>query len=164
MKQPESDATTVNPEFMRAAIKTAKVGVNEGNGGPFGACIVKGNNIVAVAHNTVFQADATCHAEINAIRFASKVLDSHDLRDCVIYSTTEPCPMCFAAIHWANIDRIVYGTNIDDVKRLGFRELSISNYDMRRLGGAQLDIVADFLRQECADLLDFWQAQGRPVY
>ena len=164
MKPQPSDAALFNPTFMRAAIETARIGVNEGDGGPFGACIVKGDNIVAVAHNTVFQEDATCHAEINAIRFASKVLDTHDLSGCVIYSTTEPCPMCFAAIHWANIERIVYGTNIDDVRRLGFRELSISNHDMRRLGGAHIDIAADFLRQECSDLLAFWQACKRPVY
>ncbi len=159
MKQSPLDAT-----FMRAAIDNAKTGVDADDGGPFGACIVKDDNIIAIAHNTVLSEDATCHAEVNAIRFASKVLGTYDLQSCVIYSTTEPCPMCFSAIHWANIDRIIYGTNISDVSRLGFRELSISNQDMCRLGKAQLDIVPDFLREECEELLTLWQASKRSTY
>lgn len=153
-----------NHQFMQAAIDDAKNGVKAGEGGPFGACIVKNDDIIAVAHNTVLLEDATCHAEINAIRIASKKLAMHDLCGCTIYSTTEPCPMCFSAIHWANIDKIIYGTNISDVSCLGFRELTISNQDMHRLGSAQLDIVADFMTEECKDLLTFWQTHNLPIY
>lgn len=155
--QPQAD-------FMRAAIRAAETGIKAGEGGPFGACVVKDGEIVATGHNTVLHEDATCHAEINAIRAASRRLGTHDLSGCVIYSTTEPCPMCFSAIHWANIDEIVYGTRIRDVRRLGFRELTISNAQMRRLGGAQLGLTAGFLRRECRALLERWKAAGQAIY
>ena len=117
---------------MKAAIQAAEKGMRKGEGGPFGACIVKGNKILAAAHNEVLKKDATCHAEINAIRAASRKIKNFDLSGCEIYTTTEPCPMCFAAIHWARIKRVVYGTRIGDVAKRGFNELSISSGAMKK--------------------------------
>lgn len=120
--------------YMELAIGFAERGIRRGNS-PFGSCIVKGDRAVAAAHNAVLtKKDATDHAEMNAIRLACRRLRSHELDGCVIYSTTEPCPMCFSAIHWAKIGAIVYGTRIADVKKLGFSELTVSDRHMKREG------------------------------
>lgn len=151
----------LEPAPMRRAIEEARLNLERNEGGPFGACIVRDGSIVAVAHNTVLaRRDATCHAEINAIRAASAALGSHDLSGCVIYSTTEPCPMCFSAIHWARISHVVYGTRIGDVAALGFNELSIPNEVMKREGGSPVGLHGDFMREECLDLLADWRKRS----
>jgi tRNA(Arg) A34 adenosine deaminase TadA len=152
--------------FMLDAIADAEQALPRLEGGPFGACIVRGNVVLACAHNTVLRDnDATCHAEVNAIRIASRTLGTYDLSGCTIYSTTEPCPMCFAAIHWARIDRLVYGTNIADVRQLGFNELSLSNEQMCALGNSHVAIIKDFMRPDCEALLRKWRAlEGGRVY
>jgi len=93
-------------EYMLLAIAKARKNFKSLAGGPFGACIVRHGKLLSVARNTVLKEDATCHAEINAIRQASKKLKSFDLSGCVVYSTTEPCPMCFSAIHWARMTQL----------------------------------------------------------
>lgn len=152
-------------KFMRLAIKEARKNLVSMHGGPFGACIVRGKKVLAVARNTVLKNDATHHAEINAIRAASKKLKTHKLSGCVIYSTTEPCPMCFSAIHWAKIERIFYGTRIKDVKKLGFNEMIISNAMMKKIGKSKVEIVPGFLKKECMGLLKNWQRlENKRVY
>ena len=100
--------------FMELAIEEAYVGVKAGQGGPFGAAVVKGEMVLAAAHNSVISDnDPTRHAEIKAISLAARKLGTYDLTGCEIYTTTEPCPMCFSAIHWARITRLVYGTRIE---------------------------------------------------
>lgn len=151
--------------FMTQAIADATAAVPRGEGGPFGACIAHNDRVIVCAHNTVLRDhDATCHAEINAIRAASKALSKFDLSECVIYSTTEPCPMCFAAIHWARIPRLVFGTRIADVRALGFNELALSNAQMRELGGSPVSVTGDFMRDDCVELLRRWQALSGQVY
>ena len=152
--------TALDRAGMLAAIAAARRNVRRPDGGPFGACIVRDGRVIAVARNTVLaRRDPTCHAEVNAIRLAARRLGTHELRGCRIYSTTEPCPMCFAAIHWAGIDTVVYGTRIADVARLGFRELTISNLTMRRLGGSAVRIVPGVLKKECLELLRDWESR-----
>jgi len=141
---------------MHMALREASRGMKGGQGGPFGACVVKDGKIVAVAHNRVLASgNPTQHAEVVAIGRAAKNLGSHILEGCTIYSTTEPCPMCFSAIHWAQIDRIVFGTAIADVKRLGFNELSISNATLKRLGRSRV-VLDRASREECNGLLRDW--------
>ena len=143
---------------MHLALREASRGMRTGQGGPFGACIVKDGVIVTVAHNRVLvSGNPTQHAEVVAIGRAARELGTHILKGCTIYSTTEPCPMCFSAIHWAQIDRIVFGTGIADVKRLGFNELSISNRTLKRLGRSRVTLDQAFKR-ECTDLLKAWAA------
>jgi tRNA(Arg) A34 adenosine deaminase TadA len=150
---------------MRRALAEARGNLARPDGGPFGACVVSGGRVIAVARNTVLaRRDPTCHAEVNAIRLVARKLGTHDLSGCRIFSTTEPCPMCFAAIHWAGIDEVVFGTRIADVARLGFRELTISNRTMRRLGDSEVRIVAGVLRKECLELLREWEGLRLPVY
>jgi tRNA(Arg) A34 adenosine deaminase TadA len=154
-----------DPRFMAAAIANATDAIPRGEGGPFGACIVRDGQVVACEHNTVLRdRDATCHAEVNAIRAASEALGRFDLSDCVIYSTTEPCPMCFSAIHWARIPLIVFGTRIADVRAVGFNELALSNAQMSELGHSPVKLYGDFMRMECLELLQRWQALPGQVY
>lgn len=148
----------LNSKYMRLAIKEAEKSLKSLYGAPFGSCIVKSGKVVAVAGNTVFKKDATCHAEINAIRIASKKLGTYDLSGCVMYATTEPCPMCFSAIHWSGISVIVFGTRIKDAMKAGFNELPISVERMKKQGKSRVKICAGFLTKECRKLLMDWKA------
>ena len=152
--------------WMKLAIRSAREGIKRSEGGPFGAVIVRGNQRIAVAHNTVLKDhDATCHAEVNVIRLASRKLKRFDLSDCVIYSTNEPCPMCFSAIHWARIARVIFGTSIADVQKRGFHELSIPSRKMKREGKSRVSLKAGFMKKECLALLAEWdQKENKKVY
>lgn len=152
--------TNLDKKFMRRAIKEARKNLSHALGGPFGACVVKGSKVISSSRNMVLKSDATSHAEINAIRKASSKLRTFDLSGCVIYSTTEPCPMCFSAIHWAKISALIYGTTIFDSKRRGFNELSISSSQMRKSGKARFKIIRGFMRKECIKLLEDWDRLG----
>ncbi len=149
--------TVTHDDYMRRAIAQARRNVRKPEGGPFGACIVKNGSILALARNTVLTGDATCHAEINAIRRASVRIGSYDLTGCVIFSTTEPCPMCFSAIHWARIGHIVYGTRMQDAARAGFNELNISDRRLATLGGVSVTLTPGVMRDECQRLFDEWR-------
>lgn len=144
--------------FMLRAVREARRNLVRPDGGPFGACVVKDGRVVAAARNTVLKNDATCHAEVNAIRLASKKLGTFDLSGCAIYSTTEPCPMCFGAIHWAGIGTVYYGTGIRDAARAGFRELRVSNARLKALGRSRIVLVPGVLRDECLVLFEAWAA------
>lgn len=146
----------IDETFMRLAIEKAKEGMKKGQT-PFGACIVKDDEVITCVHNVVWETtDITAHAEVNAIRGACKKLNTVDLSGTTIYTTCEPCPMCFSACHWANISRIVFGARIEDAHGGGFNELSISNKTMKELGGSGIEIVADFLREENRALFKEW--------
>lgn len=107
-------------EFMDEAVRLSIENVKNG-GGPFGAVIVRNGKIIARGTNMVTtKNDPTCHAEVNAIRQASKELDNFDLSDCEIYSSCEPCPMCLGAIYWARINEIYFANNKTDAKNIGF--------------------------------------------
>lgn len=143
---------------MRLAINEARKNIKSMAGGPFGACIVKKGRVLSVARNRVLKSDASSHAEINAIRLASRKLKTFDLSGCVIYSTTEPCPMCFSAIHWARISKVIYSTKIADARRIGFNELSISVERMKKEGRSKVKLSAGRLRKECVKLLKDWDS------
>lgn len=147
---------TMDKKFMRLALKEARKNLKSLDGGPFGACIVKNGVLLGLARNTVLKNDATCHAEMNAIRLASRKLGTFDLKGAVIYSTTEPCPMCFAAIHWSRIDKIIYGTGIRDAAEIGFNEIRISNKVLKKLSKVPLRFFSGFLYEECRKLLKDW--------
>jgi tRNA(Arg) A34 adenosine deaminase TadA len=136
---------------MRLAIAKAHEGIEQGQT-PFGACIARAGEVVSCTHNVVWQTtDITAHAEIHAIREACRKLQTIDLSGCLIFSTCEPCPMCFAACHWARISKIVYGANI--------HELTIPARQMKELGGSPVEIAGDFLRDEAVALFHFFDNQ-----
>ncbi len=115
--------------FVSEARKEAIKGVKKGQGGPFGAIIVKNDKIIARAHNTVVSGtDPTAHAEINVIRKASKKLKTFNLSDCELYSSCEPCPMCFSAIYWARIKKVYYVATRNDAAKAGFDDANF--YEM----------------------------------
>jgi guanine deaminase len=152
-------------EFLAIALEEARRGIENDDGGPFGAVIVRNGEVVSKAHNEVLKRnDPTAHAEILAIREASSILGRYDLSTCEIYSTSEPCPMCFSAIFWARIKRLVFGTTRDDVAEIGFDDSLI--YDVIR-GEAEADQMelVNLDRGGCREVLEEWQAKpGRRVY
>ena len=108
-------------------MEEARKGVEAGHGGPFGAVIVYQGEIIASAHNEVLSTyDPTAHAEIRAIRIASEKLKRFHLDGCTLYCTGEPCPMCFSAIHWAHLDRVVYCNTKADAAAIGFDDAFIT--------------------------------------
>jgi tRNA(Arg) A34 adenosine deaminase TadA len=108
-------------EFMRRAILVARKGMKAGEGGPFGAVVVRGGQIIGEGWNQVLATnDPTAHGEIVAIRDACSKTGSHSLEGSTIYTTGQPCPMCLGAIHWARVSAIRYGFDINDAARLGF--------------------------------------------
>lgn len=110
-----------NVRFMDEAIKEAEIGIKKDEGGPFGAIIVKNEKIISKGHNMVLLTnDPTAHAEIVAIRRASKRLQNFDLSGCQLYTTCEPCPMCLSAIFWSRIDTIFFGCSKEDAAEIGF--------------------------------------------
>ena len=112
-----------NQEFMKLAVEEARAGINSNHGGPFGAVVVKDGHIIASGHNCVLKNnDSTCHGEIAAIREAEQKLETFDLSGCELYTTAEPCPMCLAAILWANISKVYYGCSVEDTAKIGFRD------------------------------------------
>lgn len=157
--------TNIDEKFMRLAISKARQGIEKGQT-PFGVCITKEGEVVSCVHNIVWEStDITAHAEIHAIREACKKLNTIDLSDCVIYSTCEPCPMCFSACHWAKISKIIYGVRIEDAKKLGFSELTISNREMKQFGNSPIELVGDLLREENLELFEFWsKREDKRVY
>lgn len=111
---------------MRRAISLARKSMNEGQGGPFGAVIVRQGEIIGEGWNQVVASnDPTAHGEISAIRDACARRNSFSLHGCEIYTTGQPCPMCLGAIHWARIDRIYYGFRISDATAIGFDDTFI---------------------------------------
>jgi guanine deaminase len=143
--------------FMELALEEAYRGLARNDGGPFGAVIVHAGEVVARGHNEVLKtSDPSRHAEMCAISRATRRLRSHHLPQAEIYSTTEPCVMCFAAIHWSRIRRIHFGTSVRDVRALGFNELAITNRRLRSLGESRVRIVPGVLRGECRELLEYW--------
>ncbi len=112
---------------MRLACEEAKQGIEAGHGGPFGCVIVRDGEVIARGHNEVVRTnDPTAHAEMVAIRRASKRLKSFSLEGCTLYVTGEPCPMCFSAIHWAHIDKVVYCNTKADAAAIGFDDAFIT--------------------------------------
>ena len=115
----------MNNKFMKRAIELSIKSVNSGTG-PFGAVIVKDNQIISEGFNTVtVNNDPTSHAEIAAIRIACKELSNFSLEDCDLYTTCEPCPMCLSAIYWARISKIYYANTRSDAQKIDFSDAMI---------------------------------------
>jgi len=141
------------------AVEEAFSGIRKNEGGPFGAVILKNGRVVSKAHNRVLKTcDPTAHAEILAIRKASKRLGRFDLSECEIYSTCEPCPMCMAAILWSRIKKLYYGCTKEDAERIGFDDsrfysvIDIKN-DKKLLMKKQID------RKSCIAPFMEWDAK-----
>ena len=138
-------------EFMKIAIEEAKTSLKEGNKG-FGAVVAKDGRVIASAHDTeVTDQDSIAHAEINAIRKASKIYRK-DLTGCLIISTHEPCPMCTGAIIWSNISKVVYGVSIRDSIKAGRDMINLSCKEIIKKSNAEVNIQNGILKKECLKL------------
>ena len=142
--------------LMRRAIALSEVSVKNG-GGPFGAVIARNGEIIAEASNKVtIDCDPTAHAEVSAIRLASKRLDTFDLSGCEIYTSCEPCPMCLGAIYWAHLDRIYYANNRSDAAAIGFDDDFIYKELELKLEDRSTPII-NMMREEAMRAFSMWQ-------
>jgi guanine deaminase len=149
----------INTNFMRLAVCEAWKGMNGNEGGPFGAAVVLKGRVISRAHNEVLKSkDPTAHAEILAIRRASKKLGRFELSDCIIYTTCEPCPMCLAAIHWAHIKTFYFGCTKEDAARIRFDDSAIYRAIKGDAEAPQI-IGIPMQREECLELFEAWEAK-----
>ncbi len=117
----EQEENMNHQDFMKRTLEIARDKMNSNEGGPFGALIVRKGEIIAEGWNRVTSTcDPTAHAEVQAVRNACQKLGTFHLKDCVIYSSCEPCPMCLSAIYWAHIDRIYYACTKEDAAAIDF--------------------------------------------
>jgi len=137
----------LNNPFMQEAIQRAVENVRSGQGGPFGAVVVKDGLVIATGANSVTTAnDPTAHAEVNAIREACRALGTFQLTGCEIYTSCEPCPMCLGAIYWARPDRVFFSATASDAADAGFDDSFI--YEELKLPQQERKILFEPLMRE----------------
>ena len=144
-----------NKELMRRAIEHSKQSVRNG-GRTFGAVITRNGEIVAEGSNCVtIDCDPTAHAEVSTIRKACKTLGTFDLSGCEIFTSCEPCHMCFGAIYWANLDKIYVGNDSKDAAKIGFDDDFI--YQEIALSAEQRKKPSEvLLREEALEAFKMW--------
>ena len=152
--------------YMKYAIDEARLGIENGEGGPFGTCIVKDGEVIATAHNMVLKNnDPTAHGEISAIRKACKNLGTFDLTGCELYTTSYPCPLCMYAMRWANIEKCYYGCTIEDAENIGFRDREfyeqIIGLETNKFGKLKLEPVD---RHKCLEVFEMYMNTKHTTY
>jgi tRNA(Arg) A34 adenosine deaminase TadA len=148
--------TPANHQFMQKAIALSIEGMNSGQGGPFGAVIVKDGEMIAQAHNLVLSTnDPTAHAEIVAIRLACQKLQSFELKGCELYTSCEPCPMCLGAIYWAGLDRVYYANTKADAADVDFDDQFIYEEMELPMSDRQMPMI-QMLRDEAQQAFQLW--------
>jgi guanine deaminase len=151
--------------YMRRAVEKARITMNLGLGGPFGAVIVKNGEIIAIESNTVLENhDPTAHAEVNAIRKAGEVLHTHDLSGCELYATGYPCPMCLSAIIWANISKVYYGCTPDEAEKIGFRDDFIYRFIEEGRSDTSVTAFEQTGQEVCLELFKEYTEKGKTIY
>ena len=151
-------------KFMMKAIELSVKSIKMG-GGPFGAIIVKDDEIIGEGKNSVINSnDPTAHAEIVAIRNACSSINSYDLSGAVMYSSCEPCPMCLSAIWWARIQKIYFGNTREDASKIGFDDAIIYDELTRPIEQRKLPIV-QILHNESIKAFTIWEEYpGKIMY
>jgi tRNA(Arg) A34 adenosine deaminase TadA len=150
-------------KFIRASLEIAQRARSTGNH-PFGALLVDDRGrILLEAENTVISSrDCTAHAETNLIRKACAQYDGTFLARCTLYASTEPCPMCAAAIFWADIRRLVYGLSAQSLYAMRGGDsnevLHLPCRDLYAKGRKNIEVVGPLLEEECREVhLGFWE-------
>ena len=156
-------------EYMKIAKDLADTNLKDNEGGPFGACIVKDGIVVGKGDNRVLiNHDSTAHAEITAIRDASKNLNTYDLTGCVLYTSCYPCPMCLAACIWANIKTVYYGNTKEDAENIGFRDDNIYEYLDRLCDGYNIDDILKLINIDRDETIksfeEFMKKEDKTIY
>lgn len=145
-------------DFLRQAISLATRNVSSGNGGPFGAVIVRDGKVIAEGVNLVTASkDPTAHGEVTAIRNACKTLNTFSLAGCELYSSCEPCPMCLAASHWARLDAVFFAASAEDAAKAGFDDEFLYS-EFRKDPADRTLHQAQFLRDEAWSSFAVWIA------
>ena len=150
-------------EFMREAIRLSIENVESGNGGPFGAVVVKDGKIIARGVNNVTSFnDPTAHAEVSAIRNACKELGTFQLDGCEIYTSCEPCPMCLGAIYWARPDKMYFANTKNDAADIQFDDQFI--YEEIEMPYADRKLITiPLLREEALEAFKKWQEKDDKI-
>jgi tRNA(Arg) A34 adenosine deaminase TadA len=147
-------------EFMRRAIALSRERMHAGDGGPFGAVVVKDGHIIGEGNNCVTSRnDPTAHAEVLAIREACRRLDTFSLEGCDIYASCEPCPMCLAAIYWARLDHLYYANSREDAAHIDFDDDHIYREVALPIEGRSLPTTR-LLADEARVVFDEWQGKS----
>lgn len=156
------DYSEEDARFMEMAIALSEENIDLG-GGPFGAVIVRGGQLIATGTNRVVpNSDPTAHAEVTAIRNACQKLGTFQLEGCTIYTSCEPCPMCLSALYWAGVRRICYGNTKEDAKGIDFDDSFI--YDQLELDYADRQIVCEhFMRDRALKAFQKWSEKTDKV-
>lgn len=151
---------TREEKFMQEAVALSRKGMEDGEGGPFGCVIVKGDEIIGRGNNQVTSLnDPTAHAEVMAIRDACRNLGAYQLEDCEVYTSCEPCPMCLGAIYWARPKKIYYANQREDAAAIGFDDSMIYEEITKPLNERKIPIVA-VGRDEAITVFEEWKAKG----
>lgn len=159
------DQTPTPEELMHEAAIESEKNLTTGDGGPFGAVIVKNGKIIGRGHNEVLKEhDPTCHAEIQAIRDACRQLGSHDLSGCDLYTSAQPCPMCLSAIIWANIKTVYYGNTAEDAAQIGFRDDYIYKFIEGNCKDTKVMTLTQMNRDETIKAFEAYNAKNLPLY
>jgi len=148
---------------MHRAIELSVRNVDDGAGGPFGAVVVKGSQIIGEGTNRVTSTnDPSAHAEVVAIREACGKLKSFQLSGCGLYTTCEPCPMCMALVYWAHLDKVYYANTAADAAKIGFDDARI--YQELKLPHAQRSLpLIQMMRQEAMAAFTAWERKPDKV-
>ena len=142
---------------MARAIQLSIENVGSGRGGPFGAVVVQGGDIIAEGVNQVtFTHDPTAHAEVLAIRQACKKLGRFELKGCELYTSCEPCPMCLGAIYWARLARVYFGNAAADASNIGFDDSFVYHEIAQPLLQRKIPMV-QMMREEALEAFHAWQ-------
>ena len=145
-------------KYMQMAVDEGFKNIRSGEGGPFGAVIVRHGEVMACAGNKVLASnDPTMHAEMAAIRQACEKLGRLELSDCEIYSTCLPCPMCLGAIFWARIPKLYYGASDSDAEAIGFSDKFIYDAIRADFQGQSALVVEAVDRDSCLNLFRAWE-------
>ncbi len=154
---------TNDETYLREAILLSREKMDAGEGGPFGAVIVRDDEIIGRGWNRVTSTcDPTAHAEITAIRAACSRLGTFSLAGCRIYSSCEPCPMCFAAILWARVDEVYYAASCEDAAAAGFDDRKFYAEICKAVKERETPVM-QLLRDEANLVLDAWRAKPNKV-
>lgn len=151
---------------MRLAIEWSRKGMENGNMGPIGAVIVLEGRVLGQGHNrSLMDLDVTAHGEMVAIRDGVKNTGRLDgLQGATMYTSAQPCPMCYSACHWAGIRRIVYALSCNDTfalgGELGFNDLALYA-DLRKPESQRLIPQEQVLRDEAMPILQAWSLEAR---
>ena len=153
---------TDKSKFLLRAIELS-IQSAKSQGGPFGAVVVKNDEIISEGNNQVTaNNDPTAHAEIVAIRNACKKLNDFFLKGCDLYTSCEPCPMCLAAIYWSHIDKIFYANTRMDAKNIDFDDSLIYSEVRKEINERKIK-MSQMNRDEALEAFNIWKNKENKI-